>query len=131
VRRLAPLALAVLLVSGCGRSNKPFTVAGTSKCLQGAHFRVSTKAKDIGFVATSAPNGALRAFTSGSANVTVSFSDDALGAANQIRAYRRFASKQYRRRMRDILFSRRNAVLLWSIAPTPEQLNTAMNCLRP
>ena len=135
MRRLAPSAAAAaalaVALAGCGRNTDPFTVAGTSKCLKDNDFRVSTRAKDIGFVAQSAPDGALRAFTSGSANVTISFADDPLGAANQIRAYRKFAPKRLKRRLRDILFSRRNAVLLWSVAPTTEQLQTAMNCLHP
>jgi hypothetical protein len=134
VRRLGPAALLAVLaaaLAGCGRSHAPFSVTGTTPCLKKNAFRVSTSSRAVGFIARTAPRGSLRAFTTGDANVTISFADDAAGAANIMRAYHRFAPRKLRRHLGDILDTNRNAVLLWSVAPTPEQLNTAMGCLHP
>ena len=44
-------------------------------------------------------------------------------------AFRRFASPHYRRHFADIFELKRNAVLIWTVAPTPVQLQTALGCL--
>ena len=45
------------------------------------------------------------------------------------RAYRRLAPPRVRRHLRDILSRQRNAILVWTVAPTERQLQTVQKCL--
>jgi hypothetical protein len=128
----ASLALVCVLVAGCGaRSNKPFTAAGSAACFAKAKGfkKVTTEQSKVGFIAGFAANGGLRATATDGNVLTVAFAVDEAGATSTERAFRRFAPAKLRPRMSDIMESDRNAVLVWTVSPTPEQLATAMSCL--
>jgi hypothetical protein len=125
------LAVAVLAAAGCGGgSSKPYTAVGTAPCLETKGFtKVTTRAARVGLIAAVAPNGGLRA-TSVSGNVvTIAFAADEGAAASTRQAFRRHASPKYRPHIGDVMESRRNAVLVWTVTPAPKLLADAESCL--
>ena len=126
---LLPVAL---LVAGCGRgSTAPYTAAATAPCLKAKGFtKVTTDPGKVGFIAGFADNGGVFAVAPSSRNtVTIAFAGDAAGARPTEAAFRAHASAFYKKHMSDIMQSKRNAVLVWTTAPTQDQINTAMACL--
>jgi hypothetical protein len=128
----ASLALVCVLVAGCGaRSNKPYTAKGSTACftkLKG-FTKVTTDSAKVGFIAGFAANGGLRTTATDGNVLTIAFALDEVGAASTERAYRRFAPAKLRPRMNDIMAAERNAVLVWTVSPTPQQLADAKSCL--
>jgi hypothetical protein len=125
-------ALVCVLVAGCGaRSDKPFTAAGSAACFAKASGfkKVTTEPAKVGFIAGFAGNGGLRATASDGNVLTIAFALDEAAAASTQRAFRRFAPAKLRPRMGDIMEADRNAVLVWTVTPTSEQLATAKSCL--
>lgn len=98
----------------------------TRECLGAAGVRVDTRELDV--VASTAAGGALHATFPGN-EVTVSFGEDLEDAARTERAYRRFASAQVRPRLDHVLKRRRNAVMIWGVAPAPQDETRVINCL--
>jgi hypothetical protein len=127
----ALLLLACVLVAGCGaRSNKPFTAAGSADCFEKKGFsKVTTNPDKVGFIAAFADNGGLRATTSDGNQLTVAFTLDDAAVASTKAAFRVHAPARLRPRMNDIMESERNAVLVWTTAPSPQQLQDAISCL--
>jgi hypothetical protein len=132
--RRAPVfvcALALsLAVAGCGGgSKKPYTAAATAPCLKTKGFKkVTTNPDKVGFVAGFADNGGLRA-TSPSGNVlTIAFAGDASGVADEEKAFKEHASGIYKRHI-DVMSSQGNAVLVWTVTPSQNQLGAAVDCL--
>jgi hypothetical protein len=126
------IALVCVLAAGCGSRNaKPFTAAGSLACFKTAKGfgEVTTDSAKVGFIAGFAGNGGLRTTASDGNVLTIAFAVDDAGAVSTERAYRRFAPAKLRPRMSDIMEAERNAVLVWTVTPTPEQLTTAKNCL--
>jgi hypothetical protein len=128
------LVLACLLAAGCGphsTSTQPYTAAGSLDCFAKASgFKKPTTAKaKLDFIAGFAANGGLRTTTTDGNVLTIAFALDEAGAASTERAYRRFAPAKLRPRMNDIMEAEGNAVLVWTISPTAEQLATAKSCL--
>ena len=130
--RHAPLLLVVLALAACGgNSTAPFTADATATCLKTKGFAVTTAEAKIGFVAAAAQNGGLRAVPADGNTLTIAFGADGKDAVQHlVPAFRRFASPHYRKRFADIFERKRNAVLIWTVAPTAEELQTAMACLR-
>jgi len=133
--RRAPVfvcALALsLAVAGCGGgSKKPYTAAATAPCLKTKGFKkVTTNPDDVGFVAGFADNGGLRA-TSASGNVlTIAFAGDASGVPGEEKAFKQHASGVYKRHIEDVMSSKGNAVLVWTVTPSQTQLDAAVGCL--
>jgi hypothetical protein len=125
------LAVPVLAAAGCGGgSSKAYTAAGTAPCLTTKGFtKVTTASARVGLIAAVAPNGGLRA-TSASGNVlTVAFAADEGAAASTRQAFRRHASPTYRLHIDDVMESKRNAVLVWTVTPGPKLLADAEGCL--
>ena len=121
-----------LLVAGCGRgSTAPYTAAATAPCLKAKGFtKVTTDPGKVGFIAGFADNGGVFAVAPGSKNtVTIAFAGDTAGAKGTEDAFRAHASAFYKKHMSDIMQSKRNAVLVWTTAPTQDQINTAIACL--
>ena len=117
------------IAAGCGGSSA-YTAAGTVKCLAGKGFKdVTTDPTKIGFIAGFAENGGLRAKAPNGNVVTIAFAKDPAGAAGTEGAFAAHASKFYKHRMQDIMQSQRNAVLVWTTAPTQAQLTLALGCL--
>jgi hypothetical protein len=133
-RSLLVLAAASLAVvaAGCGaRSNKPFTAKGTAACMTKKGFtKVTTNPLKVDLIAGFAENGGLRATTTDGNVLTIAFAaDDTAGVASTKQAFRTHAPAKLRPRMNDIMESQRNAVLVWTVSPTPSQLADAMSCL--
>jgi hypothetical protein len=133
-RSFLVLAAALLAVAaaGCGtRSSKPFTAEGTAPCMTKKGFKhVTTDPLKVDFIAAFSDNGGLRATTAGGNVVTIAFAaDDTAGVASTKLAFRNHAPPKLRPRMNDIMESERNAVLVWTVTPTPAQLADAIGCL--
>ena len=129
MRRVLPLVAVALLVAGCNSEPSVYKAEPTAKCLRGKGFRVTTEGSEVGVVAAAAPNGGLRAFEPGN-TVTIAFgesSDDALGIQ---RAFRRFAPKRLRPHIDDVMRLQKNAVLLWTVTPPAEEMDTVFGCLK-
>ena len=106
------------------------TAAGTAPCLQKKGFTgVATAPAQIGFIASTAENGGLKATSPSSNIVTIAFAADSSGTASTEAAFRRFASPFYKHHMSDIMESQGNAVLVWQTSPKLEELNLAEFCL--
>lgn len=128
---LAAASLVVVAV-GCGaRSSKLFTAKGTAACIAKKGFtQVTTDPLKVGFIAGFADNGGLRATTTDGNVLTIAFAaDDTAGVASTKQAFRTHAPPKLRPRMNDIMESERNAVLVWTVSPTPTQLADTKSCL--
>ncbi len=130
---LLTLVLSATLVAGCGaRSSKPYTAAGTQACLTKKGFtHVTTDPAKIGFIAAFADNGGLRATPRDRNVLTIAFAADANAVDSTKQAFTNHAPAKLRPRMSDIMESQGNAVLVWTVSPTPQQLADAEGCLHP
>ena len=119
------LALFAAAAAACGgNADEPYELKDTHACLRKERVRVTTK--NVDFVASTAAGGALHAEFARN-EVTVAFGDSEEDAARTERAYRRFAPK--RLNIDDVLRRDRNVVLLWGVAPSPEDAETISRCL--
>jgi hypothetical protein len=127
--RAVPFLLAAAAV-GCGNPiHTHYGVKGTAACLRKLGYSVDTNAAKLGPVEGSATEGALLATEPGNA-VRITFSEDHAQALNIVAAYRRFVPKRERKHLGDVLSSQRNATLLWTITPPPDELQRVRNCLQ-
>jgi hypothetical protein len=135
VRRAAAPALVLVvalavLAAGCGGSSAPYTADGTAKCLEKKGFtEVTTVPEKVGVIAGFAENGGLRAKAPNGNVVTIAFAQDAAGAGATEDAFKAHASPFYKSHIADVMESQRNAVLVWTTAPSELQLSTALGCL--
>jgi hypothetical protein len=129
--RVAPFTAAVLAavtVTGCGvESVKTYDANATAKCLQEAGYRIQRA--NLGLVADSAPNGSIRAFEPGNA-VTISFGNDHREALNISQLYRKFAPKNLRPHIDDVMEVQKNAVVLWTVTPPQDDHDKVFGCLK-
>jgi hypothetical protein len=135
VRRF-PLLAAVLFVAvlaGCGSgSTKPYTAAGTKACLTQKGFTgVSTADSKVGFIASFAANGGLVGKSSSGNVVTIAFTAGPNDVAGTEKAFRRAAPASLRPHITDIMEAKGNAVLVWTVSPTTQELSDAQGCLAP
>jgi hypothetical protein len=132
MRRLLLLAPLALLAAACGQSAaKPFVADATARCLRDKGFVVSTNEADLGLLASTAPNGGLRATPKEGGNTLIlAFAADGKEAANLQKTFRRFAPTKLRPHLGDVMSAKRNAVLLWTVSPTASQQQTVVDCLR-
>jgi hypothetical protein len=128
VKHLPAAAFAVLLLAGCGATNT-YHLDGTASCMKDANYRVRTDSDNLGVVAASASLGSLRAFEPGN-TVTISFGDDHREAVNISELYRKFAPKKLRPHIDDVMAIQKNAVLLWTITPPPDEHDKVLGCLK-
>jgi hypothetical protein len=130
-RRVGLLALAVLLAAGCGvRNDKAFTAQKSAGCFTSHGFtQVTTDPNKVGFVAGFAENGGLRATSPTGNVVTIAFAADASSVGGTEDAFRTHAPPKLRPHLPDIMSADRNAVLVWTVTPTPGELDTAQRCL--
>ena len=133
LHRLWLLVLAALLVAGCGvRTSKPFTAKGSAACLSKHGFTgLSTKISAVGFIAGFADKGGIRARSATGNVVTIAFAADADSAPSTAQAFRLRAPKSLRPHMSDIMETDRNAVLVWTVTPNPDEDDAARRCLAP
>jgi dihydroxyacid dehydratase/phosphogluconate dehydratase len=133
-RRLpAALLLLAVLLAGCGGgSTKPYTAQGTVPCLRDKGFSgVTNSAPKVGFIAGFAENGGLRAKTKDGNVLTIAFTGSSAEVPGTKRAFTRQAAPQYKHHMADIMESQRNAVLVWTVTPSQQQLDAVLGCLSP
>lgn len=129
MRRVIALVALALLLTGCETEPSVYKAGSTAKCLRGEEYRVTTDPAKLGVVEGNTANGGLLASKPGNA-VRIAFgesSDDALGIE---RAYRRFAPKKLRPHITDVMRTQKNAVLLWTVTPPLEEMNTVFACLK-
>jgi hypothetical protein len=99
-------------------------------CLRDKGFtQVTRNPKKIGFIAAFAENGGLKARAADGNVLTVAFAGDEAGATSTQAAFKTQASPFYRKRILDVMQAERNAVLVWTTAPTQEQIDTVKRCL--
>jgi hypothetical protein len=128
-RRAAPVLLAAL-AAGCGNPvHSHYGVKGTATCLTKLGYTVNTNAAQLGPVEDSATEGALLAKEPGNA-VRITFSADHKQAENIMAAYHKFVPRRIRKHLGDVLSSQKNATLLWTITPPPEEMQRVLGCLR-
>ena len=127
---LVPVGLVAAACGGSSSSTEPFLPGPTAACLQKQGFTVSTRRKDLQFVIQLADNGGLLAYTPQKENtLQIAFASGPKAAVDEFRAIARVAPKQLRLHIRDVASIARNAVLLWTIAPTQKQEQTVLACL--
>jgi hypothetical protein len=129
----ACFVLLALVAAGCSaQSTKPFTAAGTVACLKKQGFTGVTQAPaKIGFIAAFAEHGGLIGTASDGNRLTIAFAADEEGAKSTQAAFKTQASPFYKKRINDIMQADRNAVLVWTTAPSQEQIDTVESCLAP
>ena len=133
VRGLGIFVAVALLAAGCGvRSSKPYTAKGSARCLGKHGFTgVTTKPADIGFIARIADNGGLRAASATGNVLTIAFTADSDSVGPTEAAFKAHAPRALRPHITDIMQSDRNAVLVWTITPKPDELDAVQRCLQP
>ena len=123
------LVLLAVLAAGCNTEPSAYKAAPTATCLRGLGYRVTTDPAKLGVVERNASNGGLLAFHPGNA-IRMAFganSDDATGIAE---GYRRFAPRKLKPHIDDVLRIQKNAVLLWTVTPPQEEINSVFACLK-
>ena len=128
------LVVAVALVAaGCGvRNSKPFSAQGTAGCLKAHGFTsVTTNPAAVGFIAAFADKGGLRGRSASGNLLTIAFTADANSTGSTEDAFRSHAPKSLRPHMSDIMETNRNAVLVWTTTPDPDEFDAATRCLKP
>ena len=130
--RRAAIAIVIpaLVAAGCGaRSAKPFTAKATIACLKGKAFTVSTNPAEVGFIATFAENGGLRATSKSGNVVTIAFTKDETTVDDTAKAFRSHASAGLRPHFDDVLRTNRNVVMVWTTTPSSEDDQNVQGCL--
>ena len=127
------LALAVAALAGCGaRSSTPYTAKGTIACLKKRGFtQVSTSPAKVGFIAGFAAKGGLVATSTDGNKVTIAFGKDETEVASTEKAFKRAAPRKLQPHMSDVTRSSRNAVLVWTTAPSSDAESAVEGCLAP
>jgi hypothetical protein len=130
MRRVLLLVALALLIGGCGDTEPSvYKAEPTANCLRKDGYRVTTDPAKLGVVEANTANGGLLASKPGNA-LRIAFgasSDDAIGIE---RAFRRFAPKKLRPHISDVMRTQKNAVLLWTVTPPLEEMNTVFACLK-
>jgi len=126
------LAAVALVAAGCGvRNSKPFTASASASCLRDQGFpQVTTNPDRIGLIAAFAEHGGLRATTPSGNVVTIAFTASPDAVASTEEAFRNHAPQSLREHLSDVMSANRNAVLVWTTTPDPDELDTTSRCLR-
>jgi len=133
----------VPLLAGCGgddenAATEPTTTGPrvtfyargpTMACLRRKGFRVTTNAKDVGFIAYTAVGGALRARRPKGADVIMAFGVDGDDAAQTLIGIKRAATTEKGRLFKTKL-RRSNVAILWAYHPTANQKRNVYGCLK-
>ncbi|MDQ3822803.1 MAG: hypothetical protein M3321_06135 [Actinomycetota bacterium] len=134
-RTLLTLGL-VALVAACGPTQGPpddfYEVDATRECLEDAGFRITTSAREVGFITWTAPAGGFRAYLPEDRNsLTIAFGNTKEEAQRMVKAFQAQArTRQERRRLRSLLEGQGNTVLVWISEPTLEEAETVRGCLK-
>jgi hypothetical protein len=123
------LLLLAILLAGCETEPSVYKAEPTAKCLRTHSYEVTTDPQQLGVVEGHTENGGLIARHPGNA-VRIAFgasSDDAPGIEN---GYRRFAPKKLKPHIDDVMRTQKNAVLLWTVTPPQDEMDTVFGCLK-
>jgi hypothetical protein len=125
------LGLLAVVAAGCGsRDTKPYTAQGSVACFAKKGFKkVTTNPAKVGFIAAFADNGGLRATTADNNTLTIAFGADETSVASTEAAFKTHAPPKLRPHITDIMEAQRNAVLVWTVTPTSDDLAAATGCL--
>jgi hypothetical protein len=125
------LVVLALLAAGCGaKADQTFTAAGTVGCLRDKGFTQVTRDRvKIGLIAAFAEHGGLRARQADGNVLTIAFAADEQEAKSTQAAFKNQAPPYYKKRINDVMRADRNAVMVWTTAPTQEQIDTVEGCL--
>jgi hypothetical protein len=126
---LCLLLLLAVVAAGCDTEPSKYKAEPTAKCLRKHGYEVTTEPTQLGVVEGHTENGGLIARHPGNA-VRIAFgasSDDAPGIEN---GYRRFAPKKLRPHIDDVMRTQKNAVLLWTVTPPQDEMDTVFGCLK-
>jgi hypothetical protein len=130
MRGLAVVFCATLMFVGCTETEPSvYKAEGTAKCLRKDGYKVTTDPAKVGVIAAAAPNGGLLAHEPGNA-LTIAFASDDGDAQSIAQAFKRFAPKKLRPHISDVMRTQKNAVLLWTVTPSIEELNKVVGCLK-
>ena len=123
----AGLGVLVLALTGCGAPSE-HSLEKTRSCLEAAGARIAPPAGD--FVATTATEGAFRAYLHGRKGnfVTMSFGADSDEATDTGLGYERFHGRTIG--LSDILFLDRNVAMLWKEHPSDADSALVTGCLK-
>jgi hypothetical protein len=128
---LAPLLAVAILAAGCSAGEpSAFTAEPTAKCLKGQGYHdVTTDDAKVGVVAANAAHGGLRAYEPGNA-LTIAFAENSDDALQTKAGFIRFAPKKLQKHIDDVLRIQKNAVMLWTVTPPQQEMNTVYGCLK-
>jgi hypothetical protein len=115
----------VLLAAGCG-GKSVYTVAKTRACLDARGVKIGGK---LDFVASTATGGAFNA-SLGTNSVKLVFGQTQSDAQQIVAAYERFAFRNVRNGLPDVLRRYNNVVTLWHEHPQDADLSLVVGCLR-
>ena len=135
-RRLLIFCGCALLLAGCGDEKRQQDAAGglyhrggVAACLRANDFTVSTKERDVNFIAFTATGGGMRAWENGTkrkVDLILAFGQSNDDARQTMKAIKRFASRPpiFRWRAR-----RANAVILFATRPSQKNERLLYRCL--
>jgi hypothetical protein len=123
--RLGLVAVAGLLLAGCGGGQTTYTAAKTRACLRGQQ-GLELRSK-VDFVASTALGGAFNVKFPHN-QVTLAFALDRKEAQRIVQAYERFRGKSIG--LEDVLRPVHNVIALWAEHPQDSDLKTIGNCLK-
>src|SRR5712691_9231621 len=128
-RRLLIVGGCALLLAGCGGkkhgSGKVYNLAPAVKGLRSHGFAVSTKQKDVGFIAFSAPDGGLRA-RKGQTDLIVAFGNSSDDRHQILLGVQRFAQQAPIFRYR---IGRATLLMMFSYQPSAATEKLVIGCL--
>jgi hypothetical protein len=119
------MALLALLVAGCGGTTV-YTVDKTRACLSARGAHIGGK---LDFVASTATGGAFNAAL-GDNSVKLVFGQTQSDAQQIVAAYQRFAFRNVKSGLPDVLRRYKNVVTLWHAHPQDSDLALVVGCLR-
>ena len=129
MKRIALIVAITTATAACGGSGHAALYAsGPSKaCLVDKHVRVGNVTSATDFIASTAPGGSFRA-TLPQNSVTVSFGETLDEANNIDQAYRGASAPNVG--IDDVLHQKLNAVMLWHLHPSANDIATITGCLK-
>jgi hypothetical protein len=129
-RSLWALLLVAAFAAGCNSEPSTYKAAPTAKCLRSKlHYAVTTEPTELGIVERNAANGGLLAHHPGNA-LRIAFAESSGAAPGLEHGFRVFAPKELRPHISDVIRTNKNAVLLWTVTPPQEEINSVYGCLK-
>ncbi len=128
MKRFAVIAALALTAAACGGGGtSTYTKQASTACFVKKGLKTSPITNSTDFVANSATGGAFRVHLKDNF-VTVSFGLTPKDADNIDEAYERFHAAKVG--LPDVLRTQGNAVMLWHVHPTDDDISTVTGCLK-